>query len=1056
MASFTEYANQMAQRYAALLPKVVAPVLAYRGPRYGARELARVQETLVRDRKRALESKIKERLDEQAQVQLTCSAPFGEPLAVRDLVKSESRLVLIAEAGAGKTTVLRDLAANPFDENVLTVLVDLPAFAASTLSLPEYLAQDAQGSLSLDDITANFFAAALKGGHILVCLDGLDEIVGAESRTKMVRRIETWAAQFARARFIVTARSHAYDLVLGGDLFTRFTLQPWSESVVADLEDAWNTSLDAWTAEGRAANDPSYAERHRLWQDLAMAMREQGVSFVTAEQAQAWLADAAENDDALGLNKRRARRAAETLLQESVSHLDLVVQNEDGLGLSSRLLQDILVGRAIASRVAGGLDSAWDKIAPRLWDTTWRQPLLLAARFLSQADPALWAEFLLRLLSAGKQDGLEPALHRHLILAAQALAFSDIAQELDSELQQRIVDDLFVWLSDPKAAGRLVAVDLLYALVDVAAATEGALQFGQAAIDAARNLAAREAEAAEKKKAAKAAEEAKAAEAVAKMRAAQKAGEIEKAREIAEAAMAEQKEPAEDALVDDAVEGVLDDWARQAAGLLLGWLGRARKKEAADVLQAMVENDDEKNVLVRKAAAMSLGQLFLGMDEAAAAENAALRAAIQNKMMGWARGKTLPIDVRGVATDALGQVLIDSGQADLLDEFIFLARGVSEEEKIMFTIQIAAARALNVMAQKARDKALNGRLWELVVDEQVDPSVRIELAETLGKMGREKEAASLLLAMGLNTKLRYVDQRDAFAALGRVGYADPEIIEKVQSIAQTTDRKYKDFVRLAAAYALEGLGERALSIQYVLQLVADKSIYRSTRHDAFTLVGETGFSGIEALDEATVAILRVWSKEENTTEDIRERAIESLTMLGVTDKEFVQDLISILQNKREYRRVRQMAAWALGALPQEWAEPVCDGLQSVLYDPEEKNDVLRVEVARSVLRFIEEQPAVDYLKAVTEQAYMAQARHDAALVLLEFGMIEDAIEPLLVMVLTPEIADRLRQSAVHTLGVCAAGNEQVIQGLQQVLDHPELEPNVRQETYDALMAISSV
>jgi HEAT repeat protein len=359
------------------------------------------------------------------------------------------------------------------------------------------------------------------------------------------------------------------------------------------------------------------------------------------------------------------------------------------------------------------------------------------------------------------------------------------------------------------------------------------------------------------------------------------------------------------------------------------------------------------------------------------------------------------------------------------------------------------------MAKTAHDKALNDRLWELVADEEVDSTVRIELAETLGKLGREKEAAALLLAMGLNTKLRYVDQRDAFAALGRVGYADSEILEQVRGIAQTTDRKFKDFVRLAAAYALEGLGERALSIQCVLQLVADKSIYRSTRHDAFTLVGEAGFSGIEALDEATVAILRVWSKEENTTEDIRERAIESLTMLGVSEREFVQDLISIMQNKREYRRVRQKAAWALGALPQEWAGPVCEGLQAVLYDPDEKNDVLRVEIARSLLKFIEEQPAVDYLKAVTEQAYMAQARHDAAMVLLEEDMVEDAIEPHLLMVLTPEIADFLRQSAVHALGGCAVGNQEVIEGLQRVLEQPELEPNVRQETYYALMAIAS-
>ena len=66
MASFSEYVDQMTQRYAALLPETVVPVLAYRGPKYGTREMERVQTDLARDRRRALESRIKERLAQLA------------------------------------------------------------------------------------------------------------------------------------------------------------------------------------------------------------------------------------------------------------------------------------------------------------------------------------------------------------------------------------------------------------------------------------------------------------------------------------------------------------------------------------------------------------------------------------------------------------------------------------------------------------------------------------------------------------------------------------------------------------------------------------------------------------------------------------------------------------------------------------------------------------------------------------------------------------------------------------------------------------------------------
>jgi len=451
---------------------------------------------------------------------------------------------------------------------------------------------------------------------------------------------------------------------------------------------------------------------------------------------------------------------------------------------------------------------------------------------------------------------------------------------------------------------------------------------------------------------------------------------------------------------------------------------------------------------VRKAAALSIGQLLADgpADEAA--------ASTQEKILAWIQDNDLPIDVRGVLVDVLGASLITHRQNDLLDKFFFWARA-PKDSGIWYTVQIAATRALCAMAEVTDDTAIKDRLWELASNAEVDASVRTEIIATLGKLGRTAEVAEVLRDLAVSTSIRYVEQQEAFKLLGRLGYVDPKAVETAKTVARTTGSTYKDFVRLAAAHALTGLGEPALSMQLVLQLVADKSIYRTTRLDAFKIVSQMGLSGLQPLDEAAVAIMRVWAKEENTTEDTREQAIESLIGLEAGSEGIVQDMIAVLQNKREYPRVRRKAAWALSKMPATWSAPICEGLRAVLYDPDEQDDPLRVAISRTLLHFVEEEQAVTYLKAVTEEAYMATARHDAAMALIEHGLVADAIPPLLDVVTDTNIADNLRQSAARALGLWAHGNEEVIQGMQEVLAKHEQEPNARQEVYTALKTIAA-
>ncbi len=965
------FSDQVKAHYSSLLPENLIMPMARLGPRYGLREVERLKEELVLDRGRAIEERIKNRLQELHLARLASESPFGTMREVRYLARTNVRMVLLAGAGAGKTTALLDLIVN-FGMDAL--LVDLADLSAVEGGLPEYLSDLVRDELG-QELPPTFFLNALRAGKMMVCFDALDSIVDAAARGKMVTRLELWAKEYPQARFVVTSRANVYNPELNPDLFAHITLAP-REGPVEDPLLAWDAALEAWKVEGREAKEVYYTERRRLWRHLAWAMLENKVRAVDQAQAIEWLADAAERDSTLKLNKRRAQRAAEALIEGSVPQLDLLVKGEGWFGFASRRLHEALVARAIVDRATGGVAALWTLVEPHLWEIAWREPILKAFSVLADEQPDVWAALIRRLLDAGNADAFEATLHRHLLLAAQALA---VNAGRDLDVQARVVNGLIAWLRDPKASGRRDALNALFELGDLAASIDGVL-----------------------------------------------------------------------ALAGDAE---LDAWAQQAVAQLLGKVGRARLDEAVTAAKTIVENGAAPD-LNRKAALLSLGALVIGLDFADER-----RAAAQAQLLTWINipedenAPKLPIDVRGVAVETLGRLVVQSGEAAMIEQFLHWMRA-PQEAKIPFTIQISAARVMHVLLERnPNDEALIGKLIELVNDPQVDAGVRIELAEALGHYGHSAAVVSALVQIGMDTKQRYVDQRDAFDALRRLAYVTPEVVEACKLVAQTTDRKFKDFVRLAAAYALSTLGEPALSMQLVLGLVADKSIYRSTRHDAFRIVGEMGLSGIEALDEAAVAILRIWAKEENTTEDIRERAIESLYVLGAEGEGYVQDLIAVLQNKREYRRVRQKAAWALGRLPEAWAEPACEGLRAVLYDPEEKSDVFRTEISRSLLRYVEEEPAVKYLKAVTQESYMAQARHDAAMVLIEYGMAEDAIEPLLELVTDLNIADNLRETAAMALGRCALGHPEVNEGFQQVLAAESLEPNVRRAVYEALKAL---
>jgi hypothetical protein len=698
-------------------------------------------------------------------------------------------------------------------------------------------------------------------------------------------------------------------------------------------------------------------------------------------------------------------------------------ESAEQLAQAPRIVQDIVQARTLAALFEDGkLNAGWKELRAHLWNTNWRERIALVYRVLSQQQPEVWGGAMKLLLEAGERDSYEPLTHRHLLLAGLALAASDPAAEVDSEVVDSVVDGLADWLADADAAGRQEAFEVLYRLARRAPVTERALDLvGDMEADAwvreAAALLLSKASAADARQAVEALDERIRPQPV--------------AEEEEEAELAEDIEPAEEDVTE---EEALVEGAESEAG----------KENGQEEEQPEEKETAEEHVRVRQAACTALGQLGLDpeLDEA-------LRSEIEERLVAGVRDGELPIDVRQAMAEALALIAVDGPTEERVDWLFAMARGEGEE-RVPYAVQIAAGQGLGALLRETEDEALVDRLWTLVEDSEVEESVRVIVSEALGAERDAPRAAHVLLEVSRDTSIYPPGRRQALEALGRVGYADDAIVEALTTISETQDRKTKDFERLAAAEALGEMGYLDLSLQHVLMLIADKSIYRSTRNDALRLLGEIGLSGDEDLDDASISVLRIWVTEDRTTEDVQEQAMESLVMLQTAREDAVRDLIGVVQDKRAYPRVRRAAVGALARLPIEDRQMVVDSIEVPFYDREEKSDLLRVPTARLLYLWGDDEHAFEYLQLAAEQSYMALVRYQAGIVLHEIGDDEHAVPTLQKLATDPAIADPIRCDSMRALSLWKVGDQEVAEAFRSIFEEEEPMPNVPEAAYEAV------
>jgi len=184
-------------------------------------------------------------------------------VGLAEAIQENQRLVVLGDPGSGKSTLLKYLALTfaegeattrerlQLSETRLPILIPLGAYALvlrdnSALSLSDYIAQH-HVALGLPNLKA-LFDQHLREGQALVLLDGLDEVIGAETRSLVARQVGGLVAQYPGNRFVVTSRIAGYaSAPLGGE-FTRFTVRLFERPEIERFARQWSRAYESLSA----------------------------------------------------------------------------------------------------------------------------------------------------------------------------------------------------------------------------------------------------------------------------------------------------------------------------------------------------------------------------------------------------------------------------------------------------------------------------------------------------------------------------------------------------------------------------------------------------------------------------------------------------------------------------------------------------------------------------------------------------------------------------------------------------------------------------------------
>ncbi|MFL5659698.1 MAG: NACHT domain-containing protein, partial [Ktedonobacteraceae bacterium] len=189
----------------------------------------------------------------------------GEVIELAEAVNRHERLVILGDPGSGKSTLLRYLAlkhaqalyagrseaGSDLGTVRFPILIRVADYAEHGLprgqSLSSYLADYYAMHECPKFGLADLLASELVQGNCLVLPDGLDEIVNADDRRKVVERIDDFIRYHDNRpnRFVITSRIAGYRSAPLGDPFVHYTVQEMDEAQIRRFLERWCTAVEA-------------------------------------------------------------------------------------------------------------------------------------------------------------------------------------------------------------------------------------------------------------------------------------------------------------------------------------------------------------------------------------------------------------------------------------------------------------------------------------------------------------------------------------------------------------------------------------------------------------------------------------------------------------------------------------------------------------------------------------------------------------------------------------------------------------------------------------------
>jgi len=188
----------------------------------------------------------------------------AERLVVEDVLREETRLVVLGDPGGGKTTFLRyvALALAEGEEAARERLGISGEWLPICLPLAAYSEALQTERLSLEDYVLHYWdtrsfdrpgmrqlvARALDEGKALLLLDGLDEVGSRADRLAVARQVESWANSYGPRgnRAVVTSRIVGYDEAPLACDFDAYTLNPFGPEEIARFAEQWCIAYQEW------------------------------------------------------------------------------------------------------------------------------------------------------------------------------------------------------------------------------------------------------------------------------------------------------------------------------------------------------------------------------------------------------------------------------------------------------------------------------------------------------------------------------------------------------------------------------------------------------------------------------------------------------------------------------------------------------------------------------------------------------------------------------------------------------------------------------------------